>query len=105
MACPSENTLVEYLEHRLPEGAGDGFQAHLRDCPSCQELLAQLEGEGATSGASPYAAGTMQTLSSAGPSSETLPVGSKLGRFLVLGPLGSGGMAVVYSAYDPQLDR
>lgn len=36
---------------------------------------------------------------------DELPRGASIGRYIVVSCIGSGGMGVVYAAYDPELDR
>jgi tetratricopeptide (TPR) repeat protein len=55
----------------------------------------------------PHSSGAHETMSDDAPVRRTLHLerGSALGRYVVLEPIGAGGMSIVYAAYDPELDR
>jgi tetratricopeptide (TPR) repeat protein len=94
MTCPDAETLARYAEAGLEGAAAEQVRQHVDGCASCRELLVTLV---RTSHPSP------------GPASDSpwdIPLpGTMLGRYRVTGSRGAGGMGVVLSAYDPQLDR
>jgi eukaryotic-like serine/threonine-protein kinase len=82
--CPTESELVAFREDALAETAASRLEAHLDDCEDCRTAIAELFRADAESGE---------------------PTAMHVGKFIVLGTLGAGGMGLVYSAYDPDLDR
>lgn len=43
MNCPSEITLIDYLEGKLSPGEKKKIDAHVCDCRDCLEALAQVQ--------------------------------------------------------------
>lgn len=107
MRCPDDDALAAFVEGRLPGPRVRGVAEHVRGCDACCEVIEQY--------ASAFELDTPRL--SAGltdglaPSQPTIAAGSSptpgqmFARFVLLHLAGRGGMADVYAAYDPVLDR
>jgi len=102
--CLDDNVVSEFVSGSLPKSAVTKVEGHLAGCRDCRALIAALAQDAATDS-------NVETVKHErhSPSQVTeLPkrtVGDRVGRYLILSTLGTGGMGVVFSAYDPQLDR
>jgi serine/threonine protein kinase len=93
-----DNTAVEFLEGTLPEADQARVEAHAARCHDCRQHLAAL--------------GRMESQDDQVPTAPlgqeahiALERGEKVGQFEILSRIGSGGMGVVFAAYDPRLGR
>ncbi|RKG67084.1 hypothetical protein D7V80_17530 [Corallococcus sp. CA054B] len=105
MTCPDENTLLAYCARSLGAAEARAVETHLDACSTCLALVAE-----AARGSDPST--LLDVKSPERPDTGRLHVpdaelqrGTVLGRYVVIDRVGSGGMGVVLSAYDPQLDR
>ena len=89
--------------------AGPERQAYLQTAVPDQEVahkvLAMLAEMGTASDGDGFPEPASSNDSAPGQPSSGLPNGASLGRFVITGFVGQGGMGTVYSAYDPDLNR
>ncbi len=93
MPCLDPDETLQLLRGTASPSFAASLGDHLAQCPPCRQLLSELARtsllEPATAPAEAPAYGR----------------GQSVGRYLVLHPVGQGGMGTVYAAYDPELGR
>jgi tetratricopeptide (TPR) repeat protein len=92
-ACPDDNRLVEYVEGLLAPDLQRATDAHVDQCERCRKQLAW------------FAQGTSAGGTSGATAAEPEAGSSIADRYTITELVGSGGMSVVYAAYDRVLDR
>ena len=89
--CPDDEILAAFAERELDDDARAAVEAHVLGCRGCHETLVE------------FASAFVDMDDD--PPEPRRERGTNIGRYLVLGTLGRGAMGVVYTAYDPDLDR
>jgi serine/threonine protein kinase len=99
-----DNAVSEFVSGGMTPSAATKVESHLASCRDCRTLVAALAGADDIDSNVRTHPHEKLSESQAG-KLPVLSIGDRVGRYLVLSTLGSGGMGHVFSAYDPQLDR
>jgi eukaryotic-like serine/threonine-protein kinase len=102
--CPHTQTVADFVAGKLDAGRRGEMEAHVDGCRICDGVVARMMSgmtEPLPEGADPAGPTSPQGLRDTDPLGE----GRKVGRYILIGRIGAGGMGTVHAAYDTALDR
>ena len=107
--CLGDDTIAAYVDGVLPGDEIAGVDRHIDTCAACRGQLSAMAATTAMrsfvdEGGATHDDAMLATAPSSPATGELAP-GQALGRYVVDGVLGRGGMGVVVRAYDPELAR
>lgn len=117
MTCPTEETLLDYVNGLLPQPMEQSVEQHIDACPGCRFIIVQLikfhqPEKGSLSlatsvGSMPFDLSQLQPSLNhyRGQWKSRLAPGSMVDHFRIIRLLGHGGMSEVYVARDTRLGR
>ncbi len=101
--CPPDDQLLALA---TDEPGSTAVREHVEHCAECQKRVESLCGEIAElRSLSALAVGSPMETVDDGAAATSLPNGISIGRYVVVGTIGSGGQADVYRVIDPHLGR
>jgi eukaryotic-like serine/threonine-protein kinase len=106
--CPDEQAIGEFVRGDQSPDERAEIERHLDGCSTCATVVAayvQLFEDDRRTAPPPSEHASDTALGRVPPPRRVLVPGASVGRYRVLEVVGSGGMGVVYAAYDPELDR
>jgi serine/threonine-protein kinase len=119
MGCLSEATIVSFVKGELSDDGAAWVDEHMATCAECRGLVADSarsfglgddsetdgdQGSGAVTRPGQEGA-TLPRTARRGDPPRHLEPGQRVGRYVISGVIGWGGMGIVYAAQDPSLNR